>query len=428
MGSLTRTVSPRVVALSAAASVGRVSVTWPAVADTFGAVVQTLTRTPSFSAPVTPAGSSYVDTAVSPGITYTYSLVVTDARGLNSFTPAAAATVPSSGGLVKWHTGHGMIVNDYTLFGDPGYVASNITDLATEPNIKSVLVRVYWKAIETSKGTFDFAVLDQLFAVIRSAGKKMILQVQDRTFSGTSTSSYFPTYLSTEGYLHTKGNGGVVVKYWLAQAMNYYVALFNAIANHSIPGTAYTYDTHPDFEGITNCESSVPAQPPPSDWSASIAATQIKRYMEGAVLAFPNTNTFVSLNYLSGQMEGLVAHAIANRCGISGPDTVPNAPTDAQYVVMGKHEDGTNGGIDYRGRVPIMFQVQGPELGGKEGTFTMSAIAAAGVTYGNTHMPWLRATFAAPRPTWAGDILPYLHGTPAALETNCPSSYPGCAA
>src|SRR6185503_16801814 len=82
MGSLTRTVSPSVVSLTATPSVGKITVTWPQVINTFGQVVQTLTRTPAFSSPVTPTGSVYIDTAVTSGTSYTYSLVVTDARGL----------------------------------------------------------------------------------------------------------------------------------------------------------------------------------------------------------------------------------------------------------------------------------------------------------------------------------------------------------
>src|SRR5690349_17063266 len=107
MGSLTRTVSPSVVALTATPSVGQVTLTWPQAVNTFGQVTQTLTRTPPFASAVTPTGTTYIDTAVTDGTSYSYSLVVTDERGLNSFTPASNATVPSTGvAPIKWHPGH----------------------------------------------------------------------------------------------------------------------------------------------------------------------------------------------------------------------------------------------------------------------------------------------------------------------------------
>lgn len=368
-------------------------------------------------------------TPISTAVAKTVKFRAKDAAGNLSAESAAITGTPLTGvEQVKWHPQHGMIINGFWTASSSGYTASHITDLSSEPNIGFIVHRIYWVVLEPTQGQYDFSAIETLLTLCASVGKKLIVQLQDRTFSGTSYTIYLPAYLTTltngEGGIHIKGNGGVVAKYWIPAVMDRYIALLQAMAAHSFGG--YTLDTHPYLEGITNCESSAPSQPVPSDWTAGGAAAQLKRWMSGAVAAFPHMNTFCSLNYLSNQMESLVAYAASVRCGIGGPDTVPNAPTAAQRVFMGLHEDGSAGGIDYRGQIPAFFQVQGPELGGKEGTFTMSAIGTAGATYGANFMPWLRTTQAAPKPNWATDIQPYLHGTPQALATTCPLTFPAC--
>lgn len=346
----------------------------------------------------------------------------------NESLPSNTRTVSISSGAtaIKHRPGHGVIFSGFASPTSDGFDDVDVLALASEANVKFFLVRVYWARLEPAPGIYDFTWIRKVARLAQSIGKPVIFQLQDRSFSGNSANGILPSYIP----FHLKpSNAGVVAKYWLPGGMDPYIALLQALAAYAFDG--YTVNSHPWIEGITNCESSAPASPP-ADWTAAKTATQLKRWMSAARAALPNTTTFASLNFLAGQMESLVAYAASVGCGISGPDTVPvPAPpnpsfgTQAQRVFMGYHENGTTGGIDYRGIIPAMWQVQGPELGGKDGTHTMESIGNAGQLYGASHMPWLRLVRTA-RPNYFDDILPYLRGTPPTLALACPTSYPSC--
>lgn len=352
--------------------------------------------------------------------------------------------VESTPGLVgvKWQPGHGMEFNSYLTPSSDGYTASQVSALAGEANVKFVLHRVYWASLESAQGQYNFSRLKTLLALCQASGVGLMIMLIDRTFGGDSAIGYLPLYLNSlpggsGGYYQKSlsGGTGIVSREWLAPVQDRKIALYQAFAAADAGG-GYTFDTHPWFWGVMT-EESVPgggvASGTPSDYTPAALAAQLKRGMTQGKAAWPHTHFFANLNFLSGQMEGLVAHAHAAGCGITGPDTVPlPAPPDpafgtqAQRAFLGYHEDGSAGGISYVGKMAALWQVQGPELGGKEGTFSMASIGNFGALLGGNMMAWLRSTLPAPRPTWTGDILPYLRGSPAALATACPTNLPAC--
>jgi hypothetical protein len=126
---------------------------------------------------------------------------------------------------------------------------------------------------------------------------------------------------------------------------------------------------------------------------------QIKREIAALALAFPTTNVFCYTNWAQNEamMQDLIAYILSlSHPGVGGPDIVPGAPTDGQQVWT-----GAVGGIDYRGLLPIGNSVQTPEMGGKEGSFTLAQFWAAIQAYGCTHVNWTKATQAGITPTWA---------------------------
>lgn len=427
-------VKPPLVASVAATSTSQLDPTWTLPAG-FSIVLTELEFSLNGSTGWTPIYSgtalTFAHTGRSPNTTYYYRARVKDGQGNYSLYSSVASQTTPSGNFVKYITGHGMIVQPIASASDPGFVASQITALSSEPNIKFVLLRIYWAALEPSRDVYNFQIIEDFLAVCASAGKKGMIQIQDRTFAGATASGILPAYLSSEpgasgGWFLKPNNGGVVSRLWLSPVMARLIKLSQAMA--------LVYDTNTTFHGLVSEESSpgVLGSPAPADYSAGALSTQLKLWMTSSKLAWTHTNVFAALNFLSGQMEGLVAHAVSVGCGISGPDTVPTpAPPDpgfgtqAQRVFLGYREDGSAGGIDYRGKVPALWQVQTPELGGKEGTFTMAQIGNTGASYGGTQMGWIRTTQAPPRPNWPNDELPYLQGSPAALSTVIPDCYAG---
>jgi hypothetical protein len=308
-------------------------------------------------------------------------------------------------------------------------------------NIRFVQHRIAWILFEPTRGNYT---ADPIFIPLQMCidnGKNFIAVIQTQG-GGVVPSQWLPSYLTTEaggegGWYIEEGTNKPVAKLYLQAIMDRLIALQDWLSNQVVPNSGgLTLDQHPNFEGLVfHEESSINPNPLPGDptYSRQALATQLKRIMSAAKQSWTNTHVFSQLNFLTGEMDALVAHADSVGCGISWPDTVPDDlnHTAAQRVILGLTEAGTGGGIDYRGRIPLLGQVQTPELGGKEDPapfHTMAEIGDKLAFLGCTHGAWVRTGQAPPRPNWANDILPYLQGSPAQLWQQCPTRYPACSA
>jgi len=331
---------------------------------------------------------------------------------------------------VKWHPGHYVLTPGYMTTTSLGYTSSTISALASEPNIVGVVHRIYWAALEPTRGNYDFSKLDALLALCQANGKRLIIDVWDRTYGGgSSAEGYLPAYLATEpggeGGWFARERGGVMARIWLPAIMDREIALARALAAHVTGG--YTLDTHPYVEGFTFTEESAADinNGDPASYSRSALATQLNRLAAALPLAWPHSNVFGGANFLSGEMDAMVGSAVANRAGIAGPDTIPGKPTAAQRVFPGQTEAGGTG-IDYRGKVPALFMVQRAEIGGTKGNFTPQQIYDVSLTYGTTHLPWLMKPSDATTTDWPNEILPFVRAGGHPLNTTCPTRYTSC--
>lgn len=371
------------------------------------------------------------------------------ARDLKTPTPnvsAYSATVTAapnvvSAPAVKWHPGY------YVLQTSPSnYTASQITEIASIANIQGWSQVVNWSTIETSRGVYNWSFIDTLLQLCKDNGKRLIIRLMDRNFSGGNP---LPAYLATEsgggGGWYTKSNGQVQAKVYLQPIMDRYLALMQAVGAR--------YDTDPYLEGVENDESSLNEATLQSDYTESAYLAQYLRLIQTAPTYFPHTNVWIGLNFGFSQSNfpQLTAAMAASRAGMIDPD-VATGNTDnsdnGSRAIRGLIWDGAawvSGGVDRRGQIPISHDWQGPELGGKEGGFTYAQLynQAYNVNH-DSHMSILRKAFrASPNPPedqyWdntqsyavtpasGGDIKTYLSTTAASnpARTTCPTVYTG---
>jgi hypothetical protein len=129
----------------------------------------------------------------------------------------------------------------------------------------------------------------------------------------------------------------------------------------------------------------------------------------------------------------LIKFCAALRCAVGGPDVIPSEDIQANRVFS-----GGGGGTDYRGILPFVAEVQSPELGGHEGTWTPAQLydhsikGNASVGINGTHpqyFVWLRNTWSGgAAQQWSTGILPFVQSIKGAVaSTACPSAYTsGC--
>ncbi|MGH3804311.1 MAG: hypothetical protein ACRDTD_30075, partial [Pseudonocardiaceae bacterium] len=135
-------------------------------------------------------------------------------------------------------------------------------------------------------------------------------------------------------------------------------------------------------------------------------------------------------NSLVGEMQGVIEHCYKERVAVGGPDVLPipqHVGISGDRIIRGVEPGAVR---DYRGKTPIFYHVESPELGGKEGTFTLKQLRDhAVVTQGANYVFWARVTYLKPpRPTWNNDVLPYLRsasGGGLGTNTGCPENFRG---
>jgi hypothetical protein len=348
--------------------------------------------------------------------------------------------VVAGGSAIKWHPGfYGLTGATTKSASSLGYTSSMVTNLVSEPNIKGILHFVYWGALEPTRGNYDFSTIDTLLSLCQANNKRLMILILDRTFSGNTNNGVLPSYLATESggeggwAARPGGTAGIVARLWLPAIMDRQIALYKAMAAHTVSGTSYTLDTHPYYEG-TYTEESTPGTGVVTGaagfetYTRALWAAQLKRWMAEVPPAWPHTNVVQQINFLSGEVDGLVATAAANRIMIASPDIVPGSPSTGQRVFGGQTEAGGTG-PNYHGVMGAGWQIQGPELLGRYGTFTVQQYYDMAVSIGSTHLPILMRVDAGADPTWTspgGGFLAFIHAGGHPLEIGCPSNYPGC--
>ena len=338
-------------------------------------------------------------------------LIAAAAIALQWLHPAAGQL---AAGEMKWNPGHYMLMP----LGDSQAARLKYFDqIAKERVIKGAQVQYFWGDLEPKKGTYDFSVIETDLARLRAHGKQLVIVVMTRTF-GSGTKAIVPEYVLTEpqyGGGVVKTRKGQSARIWDAAVMDRALALYQALGRR--------FDEDPYVEGITSEETAIGfGSERPPDFSTAAVATQLKRWVVDVRSAWPHSNVFLYSNFLSGHLEELIAECARNRCAAGGPDVLPPPlnGTEGERILTGASSD-----VDYRGRMPIAFSVQTPELGGTKGTFTPAQLFDhAYETLHVNYIFWARNTWAGgAEQKWSTGILPYLRSIDGRIHTECPSSW-----
>jgi hypothetical protein len=358
----------------------------------------------------------------------------------------AAADPPAPaepGAAIKWHPGH-YVQLDGVLRADNRASLSathreQIAELANEPTITGVKIFVQWSAAEGDTAG-DYAagkeLIQQYVDWVSAIDKQLwisFLHVQFGGYDPSNLEQFFPRYIVTdERYGTTAMRNGIVTRVWQQPTMDRIIAQVRSYGE--------TFNSSPWVEALQIDETAVAVADGTDDFSTSGVVTQYKRFLSAARAAWPNTGLRLAANYLGSdeQMAELIRHCAELDCMVGGPDVIPSEDIQGNRVFTG--ESPPSGAVDYRGAIPFVAEIQSPELGGHEGTWTpqqlyehaMEGDSGAGI----------RATqpqyFVWYRNTWSGGddqrwiagskgILPFIRSVDGAVHsTACPSSYPVC--
>lgn len=322
----------------------------------------------------------------------------------------------------KWHPGHYQTTVSIGQTGIP-----YLSELADESHVLGIQQRYWWAQLEPRKGVYDFSLIESHLALLKPMGKRLVIQVMDRSWSGTSAAGVLPAYLGSEpafkGGWYVKPNDmGVVAQLWEPAVMDRLIALYAALGAR--------FDREVYVEAIMAEETTPavsPGPPAPASYTRATLATQLKRLASAVRRAWPTTNVFLPTNFLAGELEGIVAHCATQQVGVGGSDVMPppHKGAEGDRIIRGEL-----GGVDYRDRLPIGYGVQTPSLCGKEGCWLPSELMDyAYGTLGATHVFWVRfgtqKDTATAKYSWAQGILPTIRARKGRTNAACPAAYAG---
>ena len=139
----------------------------------------------------------------------------------------------------KWNPGHYMNTGTIERV-DPNHSKnvkrSTLLSIADTP-FQGAQVRYGWGVLEPSKNNYDFSRIREHRDILASIGKRLIIQLQDRTFrdDGPPPDHIMPAYLMEDpiyegGWARRGEMRGTAPKLWLPTVMDRHIALQAALA------------------------------------------------------------------------------------------------------------------------------------------------------------------------------------------------------
>lgn len=322
---------------------------------------------------------------------------------------------------LKWHPGHYMWLDRNNTSPEirAGHMAQ-IDAIKADPTVRGVKLALYWAHLEGAPGDYSagFKIIDEYLAKLKSTNKYLIFSVQDRQFGGYSTlTQFFPAYILNAPYGVTKMSNGITARGWQTATMDRLIALSKAYAAR--------YNGHPNFEMYQVEETSVAVPVGVDGYSIDAYGTQLKRLMTASSVAWTQTLVRLPTNFYGndGQMSGLLSFCNTYNIAVGGPDIIPTQSIQADRLFMG------GSGIDYRGQMAWVAEVQSPSLGGSKGTFTPEQIYNNGMQRKPSHFIWYRNTWSGgDAQKWSTGILPFIRSVSGKTVPICPSTYSGTCA
>jgi hypothetical protein len=237
-------------------------------------------------------------------------------------------------------------------------VQAIIADLP--PSVVGVARPRFWKAIETSKGTYDWSDTQAVIDTAAAHGKSVIFELATRGFGGSNPASFVPQYVVTEGLTYSRTTPGPAAgaALWRPQAMAYVVALEKAFIDK--------FGSQSNVVMIA-ADESVFGQGMPSDYSVGAYVTQEIGRQNTLRAYAPQIGVSLYSNWLNGDdasathMQSLFQNGVSTK-GVflnGGPDALANSgyATDGYEVL-----DGRKGATSFVGdKYPVLCGVEEAE-------------------------------------------------------------------
>jgi hypothetical protein len=226
---------------------------------------------------------------------------------------------------VKWHPGHYC-----TILGlgknDPKYMAQVYKELNATPALRGIQIRYFWAELETTKGVYDFTSIDQRLADLAAIGKRLVIQVQTKSF--VPTGELVPDYLKASEY---DGGAFAYRSYGSMAPRGYNLALWNSQVHDRLVELfrvmGERYNSHPYFEGIGMIETAY------GEPIVSQPAHQMSKFYDNLLSVhqkmrsyFPNTMTIQEVNYPHSILKSFVGKLKEMGTALSGPDVFKDEP------------------------------------------------------------------------------------------------------
>lgn len=390
------------------------------------------------------ASTSFDDTGLNPGTTYSYTVSATNSSGEGPQSVSSSATTNAlAAGGIKWHPGIGM-ASDQQPLGRRGftYLQGEIGNLFPYPNLKLYRFMINWSTIETdTKGVYDFSQVKQILDYLQANGKRGLIQFNPGDFNGgplnpssTNDASFIPTYVLKNpgtygpafGTTDPNGAGGYYAQTSTGYCANFQNANVMAALTAAINawGASTAGDSHPALEGVGLCENSN-MEPNSASGLGSGHETAWFNLLRVIQNAFPSTLTYGQMAFTNNGTQGQVNQvnsAMGFGIGMGSPDCYPSRkyapvngnPTTVNQWGLGAYcgfafATGLTGLVDWRptthaildsqeaeviiyptqvtGGVPVSDFVAGANLlGATHWTYTF-----VGSGRGNTENQWAQA-------------------------------------
>lgn len=345
--------------------------------------------------------------------------------------PVVDPQPPVTGAGIKYHPSHYAWVD--TVKSSQATINRQLQEMdevAQTPGTGGILLGLYWGDMEGARGDYSrgFAILDQFVKRAEKNNQHVMVRIYDRIFGGIEPANlgngyYFPAYLKSSEFdggwytLNASTALHTMVKMWNPAVMDRMIAMMQAYGAR--------YDSHPNVEMIGLEETGANAAVRNGGYTDAAYIAQLKRWMIASRAAWPHTGLRLQLNYfISAYQESADLARVANQYQIAmgGPDTVPASSGDTGLDYGDLAFNGKLGGIDYRGKIPRVAEVQDYSL---SHGFTLPAIQSRAVELGANYIVWSKNGYS--KLQWSRDIAPFIRSINGAVASkSCPTSYPSC--
>lgn len=344
--------------------------------------------------------------------------------------PLGAVAATSDSTAVKWHPGHYYILKG-SRKNNTEYLSQVYSELDATPALKGMMIRYFWMDLEDSEGVYDFSSIDKRLAELAARGKRLVIQVQTKSFNGRQV---VPNYLKTAEYdggeFYTSDYGSTVIrgrniKLWNPQVRDRLIALFKAMGER--------YNSHPNFEGISMIETALgnPKEP--------LSIAQVAEFYNNKIIVhqqmrlfFPNTMTIQEVNYPRSILASFVGSLKNIGTALSSPDTFIEEEGLLYKITKFELDKGIyNYYADFSGMIPMVPTVMPKNYENTKGDGTGYVPTIAQI------LAFARDTLHANYIFWTREehyeqVLEVLNmsaqkNTPAGgLNPACPAAYAAC--